>query len=66
LSAVAAEHLQAYERISQLRRGVAVAEISDNACRACGTVLTAAQQQNARHTAQLVFCPSCGRILYAG
>lgn len=66
LSAVAAVHLQAYDRISQLRRGVAVAEISDNACRACGTVLTAAQQQNARHTAQLVYCPSCGRILYAG
>lgn len=66
LSTVAAEHLQTYERISQLRRGVAVAEISENACRACGTVLTAAEQQNARHTTQLVFCPSCGRILYAG
>jgi hypothetical protein len=66
LGTVAVEHLQTYERIAEARRGVAVAEISDNACRACGTTLTAAQQQNARHTTQLVFCPSCGRILFAG
>lgn len=63
---IAAEMLNAYDRLRQQRRGVAVAEISDNACGACGTTLTAALQQNARHTAQLVHCPSCGRILYAG
>ncbi len=63
---IAAEMLATYENLRQQRRGVAVAEISDNACGACGTTLTAALQQNARHTAQLVHCPSCGRILYAG
>ncbi len=59
-------HLQTYERIAGLRRGVAVAEISDNACEACGTRLTAALQQSARHSSELVLCPSCGRILFGG
>ncbi len=66
VSAVAQEMLAAYNELRQEKRGVAVAEISDNACGACGTTLTAALQQNARHTAQLIHCPSCGRILYAG
>ncbi len=57
--------LQIYERLRQERRGVAVVEITDNACGACGTTLTAALQQSARHSADLVYCPSCGRILYA-
>ncbi len=66
VSAIAADALSAYDDLRQQRRGVAVAEISDNACGACGTTLTAGLQQNARHAAQLVYCPSCGRILYAG
>jgi predicted nucleic acid-binding Zn-ribbon protein len=65
VSAIAADALSIYDNLRQQRRGVAVAEISDNACGACGTVLTAALQQNARHMRQLVYCPSCGRILYA-
>jgi hypothetical protein len=66
VSAVATEMLSVYENLRRERRGVAVAEVSDNACGACGTTLTAALQQSARHTTQLVHCPSCGRILYAG
>jgi hypothetical protein len=66
VSAVAVELLHRYEDLRQMRRGLAVAEVHENACAACGTVLTAALQQNARHAAQLVYCPSCGRILYAG
>jgi hypothetical protein len=66
VSAVATEILERYEDLRRMRRGIAVAEVSENACAACGTVLTAALQQNARHAAQLVYCPSCGRILYAG
>jgi predicted nucleic acid-binding Zn-ribbon protein len=66
VSAVAAEFLNRYEDLRRLRRGLAVAEVSENACAACGTVLTAALQQNARHATQLTYCPSCGRILYAG
>lgn len=66
LGAVASDLIGQYEELRRQRRGVAVAEVSDNACSACGTTLTAALQQSARHADQLTFCPSCGRILYAG
>jgi predicted nucleic acid-binding Zn-ribbon protein len=62
---VAANMLKTYDELRQQRRGVAVVEISDNACGACGTTLTASILQSARHAAELVRCPSCGRILYA-
>ncbi|MGZ9220523.1 MAG: C4-type zinc ribbon domain-containing protein [Anaerolineales bacterium] len=39
--------------------------MSDGSCAACGTTLTPSQQQIARSTSQLIYCPSCGRILYA-
>lgn len=57
--------LEMYENLRQQKRGVAVAEISDHACAACGATLTPSMQQNARSAAQLVNCPSCGRILFA-
>ncbi|HEX2696684.1 MAG TPA: C4-type zinc ribbon domain-containing protein [Anaerolineales bacterium] len=66
IETIAGEMLTTYESLRRERRGVAVVEISDNACGACGTTLTAALQQSARHMNQLVHCPSCGRILYAG
>jgi predicted nucleic acid-binding Zn-ribbon protein len=66
VSAVAAKLLNSYEDLRRLHRGVAVAEVFENSCDACGTTLTAALQQNARHAIELVYCPSCGRILYAG
>ena len=64
--AVAPKLLEAYERLRKSRRGVAVAEVRDDACGACGTTLTAALQQSARHAPDLVNCPSCGRILFGG
>jgi predicted nucleic acid-binding Zn-ribbon protein len=66
LGAVTADILDVYEDLCRRRTGVAVAEVTENACGACGTTLTAALQQNARHAAQLVHCPSCGRILFVG
>ncbi len=65
VSTIAADVLKTYEDLRQQRRGVAVAQVSDNACGACGTTLTAAIQQSVHHAAVLVRCPSCGRILYA-
>lgn len=56
--------LESYERLRQKSR-VAVAEISDNSCSACGTTLNAALQQTARSTLQVSHCPTCNRILYA-
>ena len=57
--------LSVYEQLRRQRRGLAVTTISDSACSACGTTLTASQQQSARSTSQLFYCPSCGRVLYA-
>jgi predicted nucleic acid-binding Zn-ribbon protein len=56
--------LQIYEGLRQQKRGVAVIEIVDNACTACGTTINASFQQNARSQKQLVNCPSCGRIIF--
>jgi len=63
---VEAAFLKTYETLRQQRRGLAVAEVSENACHACGATINAALQQSARHAIELVYCPSCGRILYAG
>ncbi|NWG35976.1 MAG: hypothetical protein HXY42_16215 [Chloroflexi bacterium] len=58
--------LQIYEGLRKQKRGMAVAALSEDACSACGTTLTASQQQSARSNAQLFYCPTCGRIVYSG
>ncbi|MHB0922827.1 MAG: zinc ribbon domain-containing protein [Bellilinea sp.] len=55
-----------YERLRKNKRGIAVASLTDNACSACGTVLTPADRQAARSPTILFHCPSCGRFIYAG
>lgn len=57
--------LDLYDSLRRDRRGLAVATLGDGSCNACGTTLTPAQQQSARHSSQLVRCPTCGRILFA-
>jgi predicted nucleic acid-binding Zn-ribbon protein len=57
--------INSYELLRKQRRGLAVTTLSDGACAACGTTLTASQQQSAHSTSQFFYCPSCGRILYA-
>jgi predicted nucleic acid-binding Zn-ribbon protein len=62
---IAGQALGAYEQLRRQKRGLAITTIADNSCEACGTTLTASQQQSARSTSQLFHCPTCGRILYA-
>ena len=62
---IAGQALGAYEQLRKQKRGLAITTIADNSCEACGTTLTASQQQSARSTSQLFHCPTCGRILYA-
>jgi predicted nucleic acid-binding Zn-ribbon protein len=62
---IANQALGTYEQLRKQKRGLAITTINDNSCEACGTTLTASQQQNARSTSQLFHCPTCGRILYA-
>jgi len=65
ISDIAQQTMALYNQLRQQRRGIAVTTLSDGSCAACGTTLTPSQQQNARSTSQLFYCPSCGRILYA-
>ena len=57
--------LATYEDLRKQKRGVAVTEVDDDACTACGTTINASLKQNARSQKQLAHCPSCGRILFA-
>jgi len=66
VGALPAALLDTYEGLRRMRRGVAVVEVLDGACGACGTSLTAALQQSARHAAVPVTCPNCGRFLFGG
>ncbi len=54
----------AYERIRKKWHGVAVAEASDGRCSACQIVLRPQFFQDLRHADSVMFCESCGRILY--
>ena len=57
--------LETYESLRRQKNGVAVAEVTDDACASCGTTINAATQQNARSQKQFANCPTCGRILFA-
>ena len=65
LSPLDGASLDLYDTLRRDRRGVAVTTFSDGSCNSCGSALTPAQQQSARHSGQLSRCPTCGRILFA-
>jgi len=65
LSPLETNLLATYDELRKQRKGLAVAEVSEGACAACGTTLTASQHQSARSSAQIFNCPNCGRILFA-
>ena len=58
--------LNIYEQLRLQRRGVAVSEVTDNTCSACGSTLTPGQVQASHSPSQIIRCTFCGRILYAG
>lgn len=59
-----AQSLEIYRAIGASKNGYAVVKLEDDACSACGTSLTASQRQQARSPGTLLYCPSCGRIIY--
>lgn len=65
VSIIQPDDLAIYNRFRKQKAGVAVAKVEARACNACGSTLTAALNQAARSPSQVVFCDSCGRILYA-
>ena len=56
--------LSAYERIRRTRKGIAVAEAVDGGCSACHMALRLQFFQELRMSDQVMFCESCGRIVY--
>lgn len=64
LQSIPPDALNLYEKLRKQKRGIAVASISDGGCSACGQSLTPADLQAIRSSSGLVFCPSCGRIVY--
>ncbi|HPL69801.1 MAG TPA: C4-type zinc ribbon domain-containing protein [Brevefilum sp.] len=55
-----------YNQLRERKRGVAVVSIVDGGCGICGQAITPADLQAVRSSSGLVFCSSCGRILYEG
>ncbi|MCJ7624838.1 MAG: C4-type zinc ribbon domain-containing protein, partial [Anaerolineaceae bacterium] len=66
MGSITNESLEIYSNLRKSKRGIAVARVDEKTCLACGSILTPAEWQAARSPHQIVFCSSCGRILYAG
>ncbi len=63
VSEVPDDMLGKYDQLRKQKNGFAIASVMDGTCSACGATLTQAYQQKAR--VELVYCPSCKRIIYA-
>lgn len=66
LQSIAPKALKLYEKLRKTKRGIAVAYVSDGGCSVCGQALTPGDLQTIRASNELIFCPSCGRILFGG
>jgi len=62
---VDAGSLGLYEALRRDKKGRAVSRVEQNTCQSCRISLPMAQVHSARTSPNLVFCGSCGRILYA-
>ena len=56
--------LDEYEILRKKKAGVAVAGVKDNTCQACGIMVSSNKVRQARIGAELMYCGTCGRILY--
>ncbi len=66
LKPITPESLTIYQNLRKQKHGIAVATVEDGACSGCGTELRPAELQAARSPYTIVFCATCGRILYSG
>lgn len=65
VTGIAEADLTIYENLRRKRAGRAVAVLKNRVCQACGITAPNNQVQQARLGAELTYCGSCGRILYA-
>jgi len=56
--------IEDYESLFKSKGGVAVAEVFDESCKACGVELSPTDIQIAANPNKITKCKSCGRILY--
>lgn len=56
--------LSTYQRIREGRQGVAVVSVERGTCSGCRINIPAIEIRRARPGSELVFCQSCGRILF--
>lgn len=64
MSQLTPQKVSVYDELRKRKNGVAVAKIDDQTCTLCGNSLTPAECQSVKTSTDLIFCPSCGRILY--
>jgi hypothetical protein len=62
---VSPEDLRLYRSLRKGPGSLAVAELQDDTCSACGVSLSASERQEVRNGPGLNRCRQCGRILYA-
>src|SRR4051794_28582889 len=58
--------LQLYEKLRKAKHGVAIAGIEHDICQACRVKIPAGAMQTLRLGQELVYCPSCARLLHPG
>jgi len=66
LSLVEPDSLQTYLSLRRRKSGVAVTTVKDGSCAVCGATIRPSELQAARVSQTMVYCTSCGRILYTG
>ena len=66
LPQISADDLAMYNRLRKQKQGMAVSLAEDGSCKGCGTTLRPAEIQASKSPTQLVYCSTCGRILYTG
>lgn len=66
LSLTVDAHMKIYDNLRKSKRGVAVTIVKEGSCSVCGGTIRPSELQTARSATDLVYCGSCGRILYAG
>lgn len=59
-----ADDMEAYEDLRPRKAGRAVALVKDGICLGCGVGASSSRIQQARAGAELIYCGTCGRILY--
>jgi predicted nucleic acid-binding Zn-ribbon protein len=62
---ISSEDLALYQSLRKGPGSLAVAELVEDTCSACGVTMSASARQGIRGGPGLTRCPQCGRILYA-